>query len=225
MTMTHAETIQRLAQIGQKPATTLRDSLTITRLVLRRCCAIREEVCDIRHALRRKARKLRQHLPFTAQRVEALELLAHDYNADRLASVRTILVAYGESLILDRDGYMDALGFEAVCDLLNVNRVDREQARAEGVADLSGLVFIHNLEDSASHRGEDTKRGPLFEACYAAMGEFIRTAPEGTLPDPFAPGGPLYGAPVHELHPDGSMTTKRPALVVHDANGSRVVER
>ena len=60
MTMTHAETIQRLAQIGLKPATTLRDSLTIARLVLRRCCAIREEAHGIRHALRRKARKLRQ---------------------------------------------------------------------------------------------------------------------------------------------------------------------
>ncbi len=225
MTMTHAETIQRLAQIGLKPATTLRDSLTIARLVLRRCCAIREEAHGIRHALRRKARKLRQHLPFTKQQVADLEQLARDYGADQLAGTRTILVAYGESLILDRDGYMAALGFDAVCDLLSVNRVEREQARADGVADLSGLVFIHNLEDSASHRGEDSKRGPLFEACFLAMAEFIRTAPEGTLPDPFGPDGPFYGVPVRVLNPDGTETVKRPALVVHDANGSRVVER
>lgn len=189
--MTHAETIQRLAQIGTKPTTTLRDSLTIARLVLRRCCAIREEAHAIRHALRRKARKLRQHLPFTQQQVEDLELIASDYGGERLASVRAILVAYGQSLIHDRDGYMAALGFDAVCDLLNVNRIEREHARAEGVDDLAGLLFVHALEDSASRRGEDCKRGPLFEACYAAFCEFVRTAPPGTLPDPFAPGAPF----------------------------------
>jgi len=65
----------------------------------------------------------------------------------------------------------------------------------------------------------------LFEACYVAFFEFIRTAPAGSLPDPFAPGGPLYGVATKQVHPDGSMTAKRPALVVHDASGSRVVER
>ncbi|WP_455232149.1 hypothetical protein [Geopseudomonas aromaticivorans] len=191
MTMTHSETIQRLAQIGLKPSTTMRDSLTIARLVLRRCCAIREEAHAIRHALRRKANQLRRHLPFTKQQVEDLELIASDYDAERLARVRTILLTYGQSLIHDRDGYMTALGFDAVCDLLNVNPVEREQARADGVEDLAGLLFIHNLEDSASHRGEDCKRGPLFEACFLAVAEFIQTAPPGTLPDPFAPGAPF----------------------------------
>ncbi len=190
--MTHAETIQRLAQIGTKPTTTLRDSLTIARLVLRRCCAIREEAHTIRHALRRKARKLRQHLPFTKQQVEDLELIASDYGAERLASVRTILAAYGESLIHDRDGYMAALGFDAVCDLLNVNRVDRERARREGWHTLSELVAIHDLENSAEPRPDRWGDGsPLYEACFAAMAEFILTAPEGTLPDPFAPGAPF----------------------------------
>ncbi|GAB3380439.1 hypothetical protein [Azotobacter armeniacus] len=89
----------------------------------------------------------------------------------------------------------------------------------------SALIFVRNLEDSASHRGEDCKRGPLFEACFAAMGHFIRTAPKGTLPDPFCPGGPLYGAPVRMVRPDGTVTVKRPDLTVHDASGSRVVKR
>ncbi|MNG17146.1 hypothetical protein D3C84_1011110 [compost metagenome] len=120
---------------------------------------------------------------------------------------------------------MATLGFDAVCDLLNVNRVEREQARAEGVADLAEMIFVRNLEDSASHRGEDWKRGPLFDACLAAMAEFMRRTPRHLRPDPFAPGGPLYGVLTMQVHPDDSMTTKRPALVVHDANGSRVVER
>lgn len=191
MTMTHAEAIQRLAKIGQKPTTTMRDSLTIARLVLRHVCAYRETIHDQRHALRRLARLMRERGPFAQRRAEELKRQADSYGAEQLALSRPVLLAYGQSLIHDRDGYMAALGFDAVCDLLNVNRVEREQARAEGVADLSGLVFIHNLEDSASHRGEDTKRGPLFEACFAAMAEFIRTAPEGTLSDPFAPGAPF----------------------------------
>ncbi|WKN20626.1 hypothetical protein [Azotobacter vinelandii] len=139
--------------------------------------------------------------------------------------IREILRAVGQSLLHDSDGYLAALGFDGVCDVLNVNTVEREQVRLEGVDDLSGLIFVHNLEDSASHRGEDFKRGPLFEACFAAMMEFCRTAPEGTLPDPFAPGGPLYGAPVRMVQPDGTVTIKRPDLTVHDASGSRVVKR
>ena len=191
MTMTHAEAIQRLARIGQKPTTTMRDSLTIARRVLRRICAHRAEIHDQRHAMRRQASKLRQHLPFTKQQVDDLEQLARDYAADQLARARTVLVAYGQSLLCDRDGYMATLGFDAVCDLLSVNTVEREQTRTEGVAGLAALIFTHNLEDSASHRGEDSQSGPLFEACFAAMAEFIRTALEGTLPDPFAPGAPF----------------------------------
>lgn len=57
--------------------------------------------------------------------------------------------------------------------------------------DLDGLVFIHNLEDSASHRGEDCKRSPLFEVCFLAAAEFIHTALHSTLPDRFAPGAPF----------------------------------
>lgn len=225
MTMSHPQAVLILAGIAQKPGTTKRDSLTIARRVLRRICAYREAIHEERRELRRKANQLRRHLPFTKLAVESLEQQAQDYGTEQLAATRPVLLAYGGDLIRDHSGYMQALGFDAVCDLLNVNTVEREQARRDGVDDLSGLIFIHNLEDSASHRGEDFKRGPLFEACFAAMAEFIRTAPEGSLPDPFAPGGPLYGAPVRMVQPDGTITTKRPDLTVHDANGSRVVKR
>lgn len=87
-------------------------------------------------------------------------------------------------------------------------------------------LAVERLEQQAGdHRGEDSKRGPLFEACYAAFCHFIIHAPEGSLPDPFGPNGPLYGVPVRVLNPDGTETVKRPDLVVHDADGSRVVKR
>lgn len=224
-TINNLQAIVTLARKVQKPGTTKRDMLTITRRVLRHVCAYRESIHEERHALRRKANQLRRHLPFTKLAVESMEQQARDHGAEQLAMLRPVLLAYGQSLIHDHDGYMAALGFDTVCDLLNVNTVEREKARAQGVADLGGLVFVHNLEDSASHRGEDSKRGPLFEACYSAFCEFIRTAPPGTLPDPFGPDGPFYGAKLQVHHPDGTVTTKRPDLTVHDASGSRVVKR
>ncbi|WP_227028814.1 hypothetical protein [Azotobacter chroococcum] len=186
---------------------------------------LRTRLIVARRALRRKANQLRQHLPFTKLAIHSLEQQASDYGAEQMEATRQVLMSYGEELLHDRTGYLTALGFDGLCDLLSVNPVEREQVRREGVADLSDLIFIHNLEESASHRGEDFKSGPLFEACFAAMGHFIRTAPEGALPDPFGLGGPLYGAPVQVLHPDGTLTAKRPDLTVHDASGSRVVKR
>lgn len=224
-TIATLEAALHLVRLAMKPGASLRDRLTITRLALRRVCACRSAIHDQRHALRRQARLLRERGPFAQRRAKELEQQADSHGAEDLELSSPVLQAYGEELLSDCHGYMDTLGFDAVCDLLNVNRVEREQARADGVADLAGLVFVHNLEDSASHRGEDWKRGPLFDACLSAMAEFMRRTPRHLRPDPFAPGGPLYGVPVMELHPDGSMTTKRPALVVHDRNGSRVVER
>lgn len=215
MTTTTIATLEaalRLVRLAMKPDASLRDRLTITRLVLRRVCACRSTIHDQRHALRRQARLMRERGPFAQRRAKELEQQADSHGAEDLDLSRPVLLAFGEALLSDHNGYMATLGFDAVCGLLNVNRIEREQARADGVADLAELIFVRNLEDSASHRGEDWKRGPLFDACFLSMAEFIRT---------FPPGGPLYGA----LVMGSSTTTKRPALVVHDRNGSRVVER
>lgn len=92
-------------------------------------------------------------------------------------------------LIHDREGYAEALGFDALADLLNINRVDREEARRSGWRTLSDLVAVHDLENSAEYRGDEWSQGsPLYQACQLAVMEFIKTAPEGTLPNPFAPG-------------------------------------
>lgn len=214
-----------LAKIATKPTITKRDSLIVARRLLRHFCACREAIHEQRRAMRREAAKLREFEPFTKRQADTLEQQAGSYGSEQLEIIRPLLQSIGADLLHDSNGYMAALGFDAVCDLLNVNVVEREKARRDGVSDLSGLIFIHNLEDSASHRGEDFKSGPLFEACIAALGHFIRTCPEHLLPDPFAPGGPLYGAPIRMVRPDGTVTTKRPDLTVHDANGSRVVKR
>ncbi|MFC0712229.1 hypothetical protein, partial [Azorhizophilus paspali] len=138
-----------LANIAMKPSITKRDSLIVARRLARYFCESAEAIHDERRMLRRGAAVLRQFEPFTKQQADALEQQARDYGAAKLEAVRPVLLAYGGDLIRDHSGYMEALGFDAVCDLLNVNTVEREQARRDGVDDLSGLIFVHNLEDSA----------------------------------------------------------------------------
>lgn len=217
-----------LARIG-KPETSKRDWLTITRLVLRNICQQRRAIHDERHALRRKARKLKQFLPFTAQAVADLEQQANDYSGEVLESLRKVLAAYGQTIMRDSEGITDALGFDALCDHLSINPVHREEARRDGGdygATLKGLAFIARMEDSTTvHSDEWGAGGPLFEACMVAMSEFIRTCPEHLLPDPFAPDGVFYGANLTLHHADGSTSIKRPDVTVHDSNGSRVVKR
>lgn len=187
--MTH-NLVLSLARIAEKPGITKRDTLTIARRVLRHICQAKRAIQDERHAMRRQAGKLRRFLPFTALAVADLEQQARDHNDDVLTAFRRVLVAYGQTIIHDSDGIAEALGFDQLADLLSINPAHREQARRDGGETLQGLAYIARMEDSATDYGADWGAGgPLFEACNAAMCEFIRTCPEHQLPDPFAPGG------------------------------------
>ena len=181
--------IHTLAKIGLKPTTTTRDSLTIARRICRHMCEARDEISSERRQLRRQARKLRRFEPFTKLAADIMEQQAREHRANELESTRAVLSGYGRLILSDREGIAEALGFEALADLLNINRTDRERARREGWRTLSDLVAIHDLENSAERRSHDWGAGsPLYEASFAATVEFIRAAPDGTLPDPFAPG-------------------------------------
>lgn len=182
-------TVRTLAEIGLKPTTTTRDTLTIARRVCRHACAVRDEIRHQRRELRRKARKLRQFEPFTKLAADMMVEQSRNHRAAEWESVRRVLLGYGRLILLDREGIADALGFEVLADLLNINRVDREQARREGWRTLSDLVAVHDLENSSERRCDDWGEGsPLYEAAFLATMEFIRTTPAHLLPDPFAPG-------------------------------------
>lgn len=184
--------IRTLATIGDKLTTTRRDHLTIARRVVRVLCERRQSIHAERRELRRQAGKLRRFEPFTKLAADALEQQAREHRAEELEKVRALLVGYGRLILLDLDGHAEALGFEALADLLNINRVDRERARREGWRTLSDLVAVHDLENSAERRGDEWGAGsPLYQASLLALVEIISTAPEGTLPDPFASGAPF----------------------------------
>jgi len=191
MTSINTQTLRALERIGTKPTATKRDTLTIARHALRGFCALRSEIYSERNTLRRQAEKLRQFEPFTKGAADAMKQQAAVHRKAELEILRPVLLAYGQSLIHDRDGYMDALGFDAVCDLIGVNVVEREKARADGVDTLRGLIFTHRLEESASRRGEDGEGGPLYAACLAAFHDLLIRTPDHLLPNPFAPGAPF----------------------------------
>lgn len=206
----NADTLRTLERIGSKPGTSRRDLLTITRRIVRHFWALCRTIRAERQALSRQANKLRQSGPFTQLRADALERQARDHRAEELAGVVEVLEDYGRVLVLDREGYARALGFEALADLLNIKRVDRERALRAGWFRLVDLVAIEGLENSTERRGDgwEFRHSPLQLACLLGM-EFMRTCSPDQLPEPRTVG----------------RGRKRPTLVVHDANGSHILER
>lgn len=181
----------RLCDIAMKPGISASTQLITTRRICRNISRNLDSIHAERRAMRRQAGKLKAFLPFTRQAIADLEEQAQTHRSVERAKALVALAGFGQSLLLDHDGLAQVLGFERLCDLLNVNTVEREQARREGVTSLNDLVFIHALEDSVERRAQDWNDAPLFNACHAAMADFIRDCPDGVLPDPFAPGAPL----------------------------------
>ncbi|RBH54203.1 MULTISPECIES: hypothetical protein [Pseudomonas] len=180
-----------LVDIAKKPGTSMSTSLITTRRI---CRIFGERVDSIRverRAMRRKARKLSQYLPFTANAIAEIEQTAADHRGAEWEDLRTVLAAFGRSLVLDTEGLASGLGFDRLCDLLAINSVERETARKDGLASLADLVFAYALEESATRRGQECNDAPLFNACQLAFKNFIRECPEHLLPDPFAPGAPF----------------------------------
>ncbi|MFT0517699.1 hypothetical protein [Pseudomonas faucium] len=188
MTMTPT---MRLCDIASKPDISASTQLITTRRICRNISGNLDSIHAERRAMRRQAGKMKAFLPFTRQAIADLEQRAQTHRSDERAKALVALAGFGQSLLFDHDGLAQALGFERLCDLLNVNTVEREQARREGVTSLNDLVFTHALEDSAQRRAQDWNDAPLFNACHAAMADFIRDCPDGVLPDPFAPRAPF----------------------------------
>ncbi|SFP82462.1 hypothetical protein SAMN05216229_106118 [Geopseudomonas sagittaria] len=208
-TIRSPEAIATLERIGSKPGTSHRDLLTITRRIVRHFWAQRRIIRSERQSLSRQANKLRQSGPFSQRRADALEQLANDHRADELENVLDVLEDYGRVLVLDREGYAKALGFEMLADLLNINRVDRERARRGGWFRLVDLVAIEGLENSAEQCGDGREfHSPLQLACVLALW-VMRTRLPDQLPEPRTV----------------DRARKGPVLIVHDASGSRLVER
>lgn len=183
--------VRELVRIAQKPGASMSTSLITTRRICRvfgeRFDAIRSE----RRAFRREAGKLRHHLPFTANKIYELQEQSSKHRKEQFDDLRKVLSGFGRSLMLDTEGLTAGLGFDRLCDLLEVNIVEREKARKGGDTSVSDLVFAHAVEESAARRGQEWNDTPLFNACHLAFSDFLKECPRDLLPDPFAPGAPF----------------------------------
>lgn len=178
----------RLCDIALKPGISASTQLITTRRICRNISRNLDSIHAERRAMRRQAGTLKAFMPFTRQAIADLEQQAQTHRSVERAKALVALAGFGQSLLFHHGGLAHVLGLERLYDLLNVNTVEREQARREGITSLSDLVFIHALEDSAERRGQEWNNAPLFNACHAAMADFIKECPDGVLPDPSHPG-------------------------------------
>ncbi|MFJ2456416.1 hypothetical protein ACIOWK_32735 [Pseudomonas protegens] len=195
-----------------------RTHLIVIRRILREVLAQDEREKTI---LRMAIRQLKRKLPFTKSKLAKVEKLLSDCHKAN----RDLLIDYGQFL---RDYHRElelTMTFDQLCEVLCVNPVHRQE-----VADIEkGLFAITwiggQFEDSATHYGKDgvSSAGPVTRAIGAAMQDFM-IKNSHLLPDPFAPGGPLYGIPTYSQMPDGSMVMNTPAVTVHSATGSKAVK-
>lgn len=216
------EHVRRLTELANRGNVEPLISLIIARRAARHLCAEREHD-HIYYAAQIKAANF--GLPFTANKVKELE---DDRDARRAVRRKNFLAI--ADWLLRADDYLTIMhGVETVLDVLGVNPIHRAEAADYAVkarTTLSGVAFVAGLEDSASTRSgrnqPDFKDGPLFNA-YMRQFEQVMLDNPGAMPDPCAPGGPLYGIPTYSQMPDGTMVQNTPAVTVHSAAGSKVV--
>lgn len=178
----------RLADICEATTDPIIQLITLRRSC-RMYCEWMDRALSERRVLFRKAACLRKFEPFTKQAASAMEQQAYLHKASLLERTRANLAMIGRTLLLNGNETSEAIGFDRLCDILNIGQPQRAEARREGVTTLVDLAFIHRLEDSAAGNTDAwDDGGPLFRACMHAAAEFIRTVPAGALPDPFAPG-------------------------------------
>lgn len=164
-------------------------------------------------------------LPFTASRLKMLKEARREASKAHRATLEDV----GVWLYHNDCSLTAKYGFDGICDILNVNPAHRPEAldcmEDKGRA-ISAIAFIAGIEDSASIRSgrnqPDFKDGPLFNAYMEVMMKTMRENP-GAMPDPTAPGGPLYGLPTYTRRPDGTMARNKPTLTVHSPDGSSKV--
>jgi hypothetical protein len=191
-------TAKKLVDIASKPGATDRVQFIAVQHVTRNLLRHRRDIWAERNVFRREAEKLKCYLPSVQRQVDELFEKSRTHRGLELDGNSQVLMGIGSMLLQDREGIYEKLGFEAMCDLLSINPVHRAEARRrQGDRSLAGLIYVSRMENSVTS-GLDRwgGGGPLFEACFAAVVEWLRTAPKEYLPDLFGPESPFAGAQV-----------------------------
>jgi len=190
------------------------------------------ENLDHAHTLIRIGKRYRARLestPFNGARIKALEseIAKVEDERKKLWEQQRLL---GRALI-DLAPWIDGTTtLEQRLELLNCNPADRDRIDEPDLG-MVMLMAAYCTEDSAEHRGDQWNDRPLHAAVNAEMQHVMFHTPEGRevsdklFDKLFAPGGMFEAVPRYYRQPDGTMLRQAPPLTVHDADGSRVVER
>ncbi|MBI6944369.1 hypothetical protein JET76_23890 [Pseudomonas putida] len=204
--MTHIKlkVAEKLAKIARKPDHSPRAMLILTQRMVRISLAKLAEIRAERRVFRREAAKLRAY-PFSQQQMDRLEVMSRIHRENDYQEIKRGLIGMGYHLVKDTDNSYDAIGFDALCDLLSINPVHRPSIQRDERG-LAGLIYVARLENSVSPQSDEWGRGgPLFEACFLTIIDWIKTAPEGDLPDLFGPGSPFAGAQIVPAKPGETL--------------------
>jgi len=195
MTPIKLRVAEKLAKIARKLDHSPRAMLILTQRMVRISVAKLAEIRAERRVFRREAAALRAY-PFSQQQMERLEVMSRVHRENDFQEIKRGLIGMGYHLIKDTDNSYDVIGFDTLCDLLSINPAHRPSIPSDERG-LAGLIYVARLENSVSSQSEEWGRGgPLFEACFLTIMDWIKTAPEEDLPDLFSPDSPFAGAQV-----------------------------
>ncbi|TVT62344.1 MAG: hypothetical protein FHK79_21950 [Pseudomonas sp.] len=181
--LNHDEHLNALATIANKPGASPRTVLIATRRTCRLLAGERVRLDHEYQALKRQRAALTMYRPFTDAKIAPIEeaIAELDRRAGRLdLSLSNI----GRVLVYDPNGIAEALGFDALCDLLSVNPAKRAKARLHGLR-IGDIAFTAGAEDSETRRGARWfEKPPLRAAIERAVSLFLEIYPDKQHPKP-----------------------------------------
>lgn len=214
------------------PVEPVLDSPIVAFMRLRLMARSAHELQSSYHGLLRLGRRARARLEagqFNAHRIAQLDEHINAVDAE-LKVIRDHIQHVG-AVLIDLGPEIDKITtLEQRLELLNCNHADRSRIDEPNI-NMVLLMAAYCVEDSAAHRNDEWNDRPLHTAVNAEMHRVMLDTPEGRavhdklFDELFAPGGMFEAVPRYYRQPDGTMLRQGPPLTVHDADGSRVVER
>lgn len=181
MKLSRMKVVGELCRLANKPDATPRARLICIRRICRIYAGDLAWIAESRANYRRGSTIAKQGLPFTARKVEMLDLAADLNLKVEEQAMLEALASYALLAIVDEHGTIEAFGFDALCDVLNVNPARR--AKYQSAASLAELVLAGAEDCADSYRARPTPAGlgPLHLACMCLNQQCLTMRPNFTL--------------------------------------------
>ena len=179
--LSRMKVVGELCRLANKPEATPRARLICIRRICRIYAGDLAWIAESRANYRRGSTIAKQGLPFTARKVEMLDLAADLNLKVEEQAMLEALASYALLAIVGEQGTIEAFGFDALCDVLNVNPTRR--AEYQSAASLAELVLAGAEDCADSYRALPTPAGlgPLHLACMCLNQQCLTMRPNLTV--------------------------------------------